>query len=106
MMKHSKEGFMERLVGTFYSWNERGYALICVTPKKRFFMHVSEFDSDEFPKVGQQVSFEVAPPRHPERPRQLPLAVSAKPVVADSVASHVEEIAHDPADFLSGKAVL
>lgn len=68
---------MERLIGSFYSWNPRGYAMIFVTPQKRFFMHVSEFYSDEFPVIGQRVSFEVAPPR---KPGQLPCAVNVKPV--------------------------
>jgi cold shock CspA family protein len=72
---------MERQIGTFYSWNERGYAMIFVTPKQRYFMHVSEFDSDKFPIIGQQVSFEIAPPR---KPGQLPCAVNVKPVVATS----------------------
>ena len=82
---------MERIVGAFYSWNERGYAMIFVTPKQRYFMHVSEFDSDKFPVVGQRISFEVAPPR---KSGQLPCAINVKPVIA--VASSPAETATTP----------
>jgi hypothetical protein len=68
---------MERLVGSFYSWNERGYALIFVTPQQRYFMHISDFNSDHLPVVGEKVSFEVAPPR---KPGQLPCAVNVHPI--------------------------
>ena len=70
---------MKRLEGTFYSWNERGYGLIFITPKLRYFMHVSEFDSDHLPVVGEKVNFEAVPPR---KEGQLPCAVNVKPVVA------------------------
>jgi hypothetical protein len=86
---------MERKIGKFYSLNKRGFALICVTPRERYFMHFSEYDSDQFPVVGERVSFEPRPPLHPER-GQLPLAVLAKPVAPE----------FDPAELLSGKAVL
>jgi hypothetical protein len=68
---------MERLIGSSYSWNERGYALIFVTPQQRFFMHISQFQSDHLPTVGETVSFSVAPPR---KLGQLPCAVNVKPV--------------------------
>ena len=68
---------MERLVGKFYSWNERGYALIFVTPQQRYFMHISDFKSDHLPVVGEKISFDVAPPR---KPGQLPCAVNVCPV--------------------------
>jgi cold shock CspA family protein len=84
---------MERIVGTFYSWNEHGYAMIAVSPRQRYFMHVSEFDSDKFPIIGQQVSFEVAPPRKPGQPGQLPCAVNVKPVVATSAPAGEKNVA-------------
>jgi hypothetical protein len=91
MMKHHQgKMIMERLIGSFYSWNERGYALIFVTPKQRFFMHISEFDSDSFPVIGQRVSFEVAPPR---KQGQLPCAVGVKPVETEQNAPAV--VGHD-----------
>lgn len=72
----------ERRVGTIYSWNEKGFALIFVTHKQRYFMHISEFDSIAVPIVGDRVSFEVAPPR---KEGGLPCAVDVRPIAPAEV---------------------
>jgi len=81
---------MERLVGSFYSWNERGYALIFVTPRQRYFMHISDFPSDHIPVVGEKVSFNVAPPR---KPGQLPCAVNVHPIEPTPIETSSTEVA-------------
>lgn len=81
---------MERLVGSFYSWNERGYALIFVTPQQRYFMHISDFKSDHLPVVGEKISFDVAPPR---KPGQLPCAVNVCPVESTPSETSSTEVA-------------
>jgi hypothetical protein len=70
---------MERFIGRFYSWNERGYGLIFVTPQQRYFMHISEFQSDHIPVVGEQVTFLTGPPR---KNGALPCAVDVRPIAA------------------------
>ena len=81
---------MERLVGSFYSWNERGYALIFVIPQQRYFMHISDFKSDHLPIVGERISFDVAPPR---KLGQLPCAVNVCPVELTRSESSSTEVA-------------
>ncbi len=68
---------MERKIGTIYAASPKGWFFICITPQERFFLHLSEFMADRLPQVGEQVSFDVAPPR---QPGQLPCAVNVKPV--------------------------
>jgi hypothetical protein len=69
----------ERITGSFYSWSPRGFAMIFVTPQKRYFMHISEFKSDHIPFIGEEVSFLARPPR---KGGQLPLAIDVRPVPA------------------------
>ena len=68
---------MERKIGSFYAWNIAGWGFIMVTPLERYFVHVSEVGLDHIPVVGEQVSFEVSPPR---KEGKLPCAVRVKPI--------------------------
>jgi hypothetical protein len=77
---------MEPLKTTFYSWNGRGYALIFITPKLRYFMHISECDSDRLPIVREKVSIGAPAPR---KEGQLPCAVNVKPVVVTAWVTYV-----------------
>ena len=70
---------MERKQGCFYSWNERGYGLIFITPQERYFMHISEFFADHLPIVGERVSFLIGPPR---KAGALPCAIDVRPIAA------------------------
>jgi hypothetical protein len=66
-------------VGTVYSSNPKGWIFIYVTPKERYFGHMSQLmEFDVIPPVGVRVTFEVAPPR---KPGQLSNAVNIKPEV-------------------------
>jgi hypothetical protein len=62
---------MDRLNGTVYAANPKGFFFICTTPQERFFLYITEFKANRLPRVGDQVTFEVAPPR---KAGQLPCA--------------------------------
>jgi cold shock CspA family protein len=68
---------MERKIGQLYAWNRRGFGLIVVSPRERYFVHVSEIDLDRLPVAGEQVTFETTRPR---KLWQLPCAVRVQPV--------------------------
>ena len=73
---------IERKVGMFYSWNIQGFGFIMVTPKERYFAHISEVNLDHPPIAGEQVSFLVSPPR---KQGKLPCAVDIKPIEVSEV---------------------
>ena len=66
---------MERKIGAVYSVNPKGGLFVCVTPRERYFLHISELKADRFAVAGDKVSFTPAPPR---KPGQLPCAVDAR----------------------------
>jgi hypothetical protein len=70
-------GFMEnqREIGVIHNWRD-SWGLVRITFKQRFFFHISEWDSDLEPVIGQQVSFEIRPARPGGA---LPQAVDVRP---------------------------
>jgi CspA family cold shock protein len=53
---------MFEMNGTVLSWNrERGFGFIEAASGKRYFAHISGWESDDAPEVGQKVVFELAP---------------------------------------------
>jgi cold shock CspA family protein len=70
---------MERLNGIIRIFHEkRGFGFIRITFKDQYYFHITEWDSDVPPVIGQRVSFEVQPaPTYKQN--SLPLAVNVKP---------------------------
>jgi hypothetical protein len=53
----------ERKIGTVYSSNPKGWVFLFVTPKERYFGHLTQMGAlDTIPAVGTKVSFTPAPP--------------------------------------------
>lgn len=66
-----------RYQGIVESWkDERGFGIVRITFKQRFFLHVSQWQHDEAPFHGQSVSFETADPRPGGA---LPQAIDVRP---------------------------
>jgi len=69
---------VERKIGTVYSSNPKGWIFLFVTPRERYFGHMSAMTAlDTIPAVGDRVSFLAAPAR---KPGQLPCAVDIQAV--------------------------
>jgi hypothetical protein len=67
----------ERKIGVIRSWNERGFGIVLVTHKERYFCHITQFDRATPPEVGEKVRFDVKPPR---KPGELPQAINVTPI--------------------------
>jgi len=80
----------QKKIGKLRSWNqERGFGIIEISRKERYFLHITEVDENSpDPVVGSMYAFSVRPGSDPNR---LPVAVDAVPV-AQSLLEHPETL--------------
>lgn len=58
-------------IGTIASWNrERGYGFIEITNGRKYFFHITKWQSDDLPTIGTTVTFEVGPGHLPGKSEQ------------------------------------
>lgn len=51
---------MERKIGKIIKWdNVRGYGFVKTGNGRGYFLHITNWESDETPEVGMSVSFEI-----------------------------------------------
>jgi hypothetical protein len=62
--------------GTVREWKQ-SFGFIKITWKQQYYFHISQWDAEELPEIGQRVIFEEAPPR---KPGAYPCAVNVKPL--------------------------
>jgi cold shock CspA family protein len=73
------------MTGRIQKYNElKGWGWIFVDFKTRLFFHISNWKIDAPPVVGLHVSFDVAPPKNPNKPEQQRQAVNI--VVVEEVS--------------------
>jgi cold shock CspA family protein len=69
--------------GTIVSWNrERGYGFIETANGRKYFFHITKWQSDDIPTVGTPVSFELGLGRFAGQSQ----AISVSPSWTDSAA--------------------
>ena len=66
--------------GTITYWGTKGYGYLKgKTFREQFYFHISRWQGDDFPVVGQAVEFEVEPPLTLKR-TAFPQAVNVRPI--------------------------
>jgi cold shock CspA family protein len=65
---------MERKYGTVRYWSDRGFGFLMISYKDQYYCHITEWESDALPVLGQRVSWEVRASN-----KKLPLAVNVRP---------------------------
>jgi len=68
--------------GTIALWNrERGYGFIEIANGRKYFFHITKWQSDDLPAIGMPVTFEVGVGHLPGKSEQ---AVNVSPLWADA----------------------